>query len=228
MLALLAVGFGLGVATLASPGPQRRLREAMNPAAFLGGRTAAAVNYAMAHDLPIGNGLSAAGGVLRWRLFGSGGPQVTVGCGDWLYLTEELRPWPGSDAAMDARAAALRAVAAGLARAGASPCSRGAGAGQDADRDGRPVRRALLGAVPGALRRLRRPPRRAALGGPARRLRRCAHPALLPHRHALEPGRRRHRRGRHRRRHGRADRPRPAVPYRLRRRRRTARGTCCA
>ncbi len=118
MLAVLAVGFGLGVATLSSPGPRLRLREAMTPAAFLSGRTAAAVNYAMAHDLPIGGTLSAAGGVLRWRLFDSGGPLVTVGCGGWLYLTEELRPWPRGDAAMAARARALHEVAAGLAAKG--------------------------------------------------------------------------------------------------------------
>ena len=118
MVAVLAIGFGLGVATLASPGPQRRLQEALNLKAFLGGQTAAAVNYAMAHDLPIGDELSAAGGILRWRVFGSGGPQVMVGCNDWLYLTEELRPWPGSDAAMKARADTLHAVAAGLKEKG--------------------------------------------------------------------------------------------------------------
>ena len=114
MLAVLAAGFGLGAATLASPGPQLRLAEAMTPGAFLGGRTAGAVNHAMAHDLPVGGVLSAAGGVLRWRLFGSGGPQVTVGCGGWLFLTEELRPWPGADAAMAARAAVLHRIATGL------------------------------------------------------------------------------------------------------------------
>jgi alginate O-acetyltransferase complex protein AlgJ len=118
MIAILAIGFGLGVATLASPGPHRRLVEAMTAKAFFGGQTAAAVNYAMAHDLPIGDALSAAGGILRWRLFESGGPQVTVGCGGWLFLTEELRPWPGSQAAMQARAAAVHTVAAGLAAKG--------------------------------------------------------------------------------------------------------------
>ena len=118
MLAVLAVGFGLGVATLSSAGPRLRLGQAMTPAAFLSGGAAAAVNYAMAHDLPIGGALSAAGGVLRWRLFDSGGPLVTVGCRGWLYLTEELRPWPGGDAAMAARAQALHAVAAGLAARG--------------------------------------------------------------------------------------------------------------
>ena len=118
MVAILAVGFGLGVATLSKPGPQRRLAETLTPGAFLGGQTAGAVNHAMAHDLPIGDLLSAAGGVLRWRVFASGGPQVTVGCDDWLYLTEELRPWPGGDATMQARAAAMHQVAADLAAQG--------------------------------------------------------------------------------------------------------------
>ena len=118
MIAILAVGFGLGVVTLCGAGPQRRLAETLTPQAFLGGQTAAAVNHAMAHDLPIGPWLSEAGGILRWRVFASGGPQVTVGCDDWLFLTEELRPWPGGDAAMQARAAALHAVAKGLAAQG--------------------------------------------------------------------------------------------------------------
>ncbi len=118
MVAILAVGFGLGVATLAEPGPQRRLADTMTPGAFLGGQTAGAVNHAMAHDLPIGNWLSEAGGILRWRVFDSGGPQVTVGCDDWLFLTEELRPWPGGDATMRARADTLHQVAKELAAQG--------------------------------------------------------------------------------------------------------------
>ena len=118
MVAVLAIGFGLGVATLATPAAQRRLADTLTPRSFLGGATAAAVNYDMAHELPIGGALSEAGGIIRWRVFGSGGPQVTVGCNDWLYLTEELRPWPGGDAAMRARAETLHAVAAGLAEQG--------------------------------------------------------------------------------------------------------------
>ena len=114
MLAVLVVGFGLGVATLASPAAQRRLAETLSVPAFLGGQTAQAVNYDMAHELPIGGVLSAIGGILRWRLFDSGGPQVMVGCDDWLFLTEELRPWPGSRASMQARAAAVHQVAEGL------------------------------------------------------------------------------------------------------------------
>ena len=118
MVAILIVGFGLGIATLVSPGPQRRLADTMTLEAFLSGRTAGAVNHAMAHDLPIGDWLSDAGGILRWRVFASGGPQVTVGCDDWLYLTEELRPWPGGDTAMKARADTLQAIAKALSAQG--------------------------------------------------------------------------------------------------------------
>ncbi len=118
MIVVLAVGFGMGVAALCRPGPRQRLHETMTLDAFLAGRTAGVVNNAMAHDLAIGPVLSAAGGVMRWRVFGSGGPQVSVGCGDWLYLTEELRPWPGAAAAMQARVEALRRVQAGLAARG--------------------------------------------------------------------------------------------------------------
>lgn len=118
MIAVLAGGFALGMATLLRPGPQQDIGQTMTLEAFLAGRTASAVNHAMAHDLPIGPFLQAAGGVLRWRLFGSGGPQVAAGCGGWLYLMEELRPWPGAAEAMAARAAALRRVAGALAARG--------------------------------------------------------------------------------------------------------------
>ena len=37
-----------------------------------------------------------------------------VGCDGWLFLTEELRPWPGAEAAMERRAAALGRLAARL------------------------------------------------------------------------------------------------------------------
>ncbi len=72
----------------------------------------------MAHDLPFGPALSTAGGILRWRVFGSGGPQVNVGCNGWLYLTEEMRPWPGSQQSMQRRAEATRRIAASLAKQG--------------------------------------------------------------------------------------------------------------
>lgn len=114
MIAVLAGGFALGVAALMRPGPQQRLAETMTLDSFLAGRTAGAVNHAMAHDLPGGALLQVAGGVIRWRVFGSGGPQVAVGCGGWLYLMDELRPWPDAAKAMAARADALHRVAAAL------------------------------------------------------------------------------------------------------------------
>lgn len=114
MIAVLAGGFALGVAALLRPGPQQQLAETMTLDSFLAGRTAGAVNHAMAHDLPGGPLLQAAGGVIRWRVFGSGGPQVAVGCDDWLYLMDELRPWPDAAKAMAARADAMHRVASQL------------------------------------------------------------------------------------------------------------------
>jgi alginate O-acetyltransferase complex protein AlgJ len=114
MIVILVGGFVLGVIALSRPGPQQQLRDTMTLDSFLAGRTAGAVNHAMAHDLPGGPLLQAAGGVIRWRFFGSGGPQVSVGCKDWLYLTEELRPWPDAAKSMAARADTLHKVAAEL------------------------------------------------------------------------------------------------------------------
>ncbi len=114
MIVVLAIGCGLGIAALSRPGPQQKLHGRDDARRVPAGRTAGVVNYTMAHDLPIGPELSAIGGVLRWRLFDSGGPQVAVGCKDWLYLTEELRPWPGAAAAMQTRVDALRRIYTGL------------------------------------------------------------------------------------------------------------------
>jgi alginate O-acetyltransferase complex protein AlgJ len=69
----------------------------------------------MAHDLPVDYALRAGGGMVRWELFRSGGPLVSVGCDDWLFLTEELRPWPDAAAAMQSRADIVGRIAAKLA-----------------------------------------------------------------------------------------------------------------
>ena len=114
MIVILVGGFAMGVVALSRPGPQQQLHDTMTLESFLAGRTAGAVNHAMAHDLPGGPWLQAAGGVIRWRFFDSGGPQVAVGCDDWLYLMEELRPWPDAAKAMAARADTLHRVAAEL------------------------------------------------------------------------------------------------------------------
>ena len=114
MVAVLAFGIWQGIAAMRTPSAERRFADTLNTGALLAGRTAAAVNYVMAHYLPADGVLRAAGGIFRWRLFHSGGPQVFVGCDDWLYLTEELRPWPDADAAMRDRADLIRQVAAGL------------------------------------------------------------------------------------------------------------------
>ena len=117
-LAWLAFGLWQGLAAIRAPAGQARLAPTLNQEAFLAGRTAAAVNHIMAHDLPIDAALRGAGGVLRWGAFGSGGPQARVGCEGWLYLTEELRPWEGAAAAMAERAAGLARLQRGLAARG--------------------------------------------------------------------------------------------------------------
>ncbi len=111
-------GVWQGIAALSAPESVAKLRDAMTPAAFLGGRTAATVNDVMAHALPADYALRAAGGALRWGVFGSGGPQLRLGCENWLFLTEELRPWPDAAQAMAERAAGLGRITARLREAG--------------------------------------------------------------------------------------------------------------
>ncbi|WP_424814604.1 alginate O-acetyltransferase AlgX-related protein [Roseococcus sp. YIM B11640] len=115
VIAILAWGFTEGVRAIALPAAQQRLQPTLNGEAFLAGRTAAAVNHIMAHNLPIDPWARAAGGFFRWRFFHSGGPQVRVGCNGWLFLNEELRPWPDADRVMAERAEALARIRARLA-----------------------------------------------------------------------------------------------------------------
>ena len=117
-LAWLCFGAWQAVGALRSPAAEARLTPTLNQEAFLAGRTAAAVNHLMAHSLPADGLLRGAGGVLRWGVFGSGGPEVRVGCEGWLYLTEELRPWDGAEAAMAERAAGLALLQRSLGQRG--------------------------------------------------------------------------------------------------------------
>jgi alginate O-acetyltransferase complex protein AlgJ len=110
VIAILAWGLSEGVRAIALPAAQQRLQPTLNGQAFLAGRTAAAINHIMAHNLPIDPWARAAGGLFRWGLFRSGGPQVRVGCDGWLFLTEELRPWPDADAVMAERVDALARI----------------------------------------------------------------------------------------------------------------------
>lgn len=118
MAAVLAVALWQGIAALTGTSARQRLSAVWDMPSFLAGKTAAAVNYALAHYLPSDELLRATGGALRWRLFHSGGPQVWAGCDGWLYVTEELRPYADADAALRARGEALARVAARLREQG--------------------------------------------------------------------------------------------------------------
>ena len=114
MIVMLAVGLGLGVAAIRTDSAQRQLATVLDFKSILGGRAASVVNTAMAHNLPVDKLFRAAGGMLRWRLFQSGGPAVWVGRRNWLYLMEELRPWPDAADVMAERAAVVGRVAVAL------------------------------------------------------------------------------------------------------------------
>lgn len=118
--ALLGWGVYQGVAALRSDAAQARLAPTLNLESFLAGRTTAAVNHVLAHHLPADPWVRAAGGLFRWGVFNSGGPAVRVGCEGWLFLTEELRPFDGAEAAMAERVDTLRRIHAALAARGIS------------------------------------------------------------------------------------------------------------
>ncbi|RVT96058.1 cell division protein FtsQ [Rhodovarius crocodyli] len=119
LFAVAWLGFGAfqGIEALNGAPARERLAPTLNREALLAGRTAGAINHVMAHELPVDGWLRMAGGAVRYAL-GSGGPQVSVGCDDWLYLTEELRPWDGADAAMARRVAGIARLREALAERG--------------------------------------------------------------------------------------------------------------
>ncbi len=110
MVAIFAAGLVLGGMAINSESARRQLATASDMTSILAGHTAAVVNSAMAHNLPVDGLFRAAGGMMRWRLFDSGGPQVWAGQGGWLYLMEELRPWPGADTVMQRRVDTIKRV----------------------------------------------------------------------------------------------------------------------
>jgi alginate O-acetyltransferase complex protein AlgJ len=114
MVVALAAGLGLGVAAIMTDQAQRQLASVLDFKSILSGHAASVVNTAMAHNLPVDGLFRGAGGMLRWRLFHSGGPQVWAGRNDWLYLMEELRPWPDAATVMQSRAATVGRVATAL------------------------------------------------------------------------------------------------------------------
>jgi alginate O-acetyltransferase complex protein AlgJ len=111
MIGVLAFGLWQGIAAMTTPSAQRQFDGKLSLSALLAGRTAEAVNTIMAHDLPTDLLWRTMGGIIRWSIFASGGPPVWVGTQNWLYLTDELRPWPDADASMRTRARIVRAVA---------------------------------------------------------------------------------------------------------------------
>jgi alginate O-acetyltransferase complex protein AlgJ len=115
IIALLGWGFWQGITAMSNPEAIERIRQTLSFQSFLKGETAAAVNHAMAHNLPVDPQFRAVGGVLRWKLFGAAGTQVRAGCDGWLFLTEELRPWPDAEAHQAERVAALKRAADKLA-----------------------------------------------------------------------------------------------------------------
>ncbi len=97
--AMLAAGLAWGGWTLHDnpPGPEVRTL-----AAWLDGRAGTALNKAL--RLPASAELATAQAALRYRLLGDTGHQVALGCPQWLFYRDGLRPASGaSDAAFEAR-----------------------------------------------------------------------------------------------------------------------------
>lgn len=66
------------------------------PSKWADGEAGQAINQAL--RLPIQNEGDLAGAALRYRLLGDTGEQVALGCPDWLFYRDGLRPQPGAGA----------------------------------------------------------------------------------------------------------------------------------
>lgn len=92
--ALLLAGLTWGGWTLVRHGPRA---GDLQLSAWLDGRAGAALNKAL--RLPAQSSLETGQAALRYRLLGDTGPQVALGCPQWMFYRDGLRPQPGTGAA---------------------------------------------------------------------------------------------------------------------------------
>jgi alginate O-acetyltransferase complex protein AlgJ len=88
--ALLLAGLGWGGWTLIEHGPKP---EALQLSAWLDGSAGTALNKAL--RLPAQSSLETGQAALRYRLLGDTGQQVALGCPQWMFYRDGLRPQPG-------------------------------------------------------------------------------------------------------------------------------------
>ncbi len=101
---LLAAGFGWGMWSL---GHADVRQDIARPAAWLDGTAGAALNRSL--RLPAQAGLETAGAAARYRLLGDLGDQAALGCPQWMFYRDGLRPQPGVAAGvLDARLRLMR------------------------------------------------------------------------------------------------------------------------
>lgn len=86
VIGLLAGGWMLGKAKIPA--------AALAPARWADGEAGRAINEAL--KLPVQAQADLATAALRYRLLGDLGPQVALGCPDWLFYRDGLRPPPGA------------------------------------------------------------------------------------------------------------------------------------
>ena len=88
VIGLLAGGWMLGKAKIPA--------ASLAPARWADGEAGRAINEAL--KLPVQAQADLATAALRYRLLGDLGPQVALGCPDWLFYRDGLRPQPGAGA----------------------------------------------------------------------------------------------------------------------------------
>ena len=80
--------------------------DQLTPSSWADGHAGNALNAAL--RLPIQAEMDTATAAARYRLLGDLGPQVTMGCPDWLYYRDGLRPQPGVRDAYEGRITLMR------------------------------------------------------------------------------------------------------------------------
>lgn len=91
--ALLLAGLAVSVISLEAV-PDEEWIALKNPAEILSGKSTKLFTKLLNQHFVLGTAFNRIERGLQWNLTGDLGPSVRAGCGDWLFLTDELEVYP--------------------------------------------------------------------------------------------------------------------------------------
>jgi alginate O-acetyltransferase complex protein AlgJ len=100
LAAILLVGLVSNIAALLAGG-ERPVGDDFSWRAIANGVPTTALAHFLLHHNPLGNALVTADRVIAWNMVGDLGSRVRKGCGNWLFLTDELESHADSRSALE-------------------------------------------------------------------------------------------------------------------------------